>query len=152
MTGTAFAILARFITPPMQFCHPVSVSGPLRLTDHSMVLTILTILTFLLQFWQFLTFLDNFNNFGQFQQFWTISTIFDNFWQFWQLGIFLTILTIEKTVLETGDNWEPELMKIIVYLTINYDTGQHSQFLRCLILLRNSQYWPSKVHAACVGF
>ena len=51
----------------------------------------------------------------------------------------LTILTNEKTVLETGDiwdtdynsdNWEPEFRTIIVYLTFNCDIGQHLQFLR----------------------
>ena len=58
-------------------------------------------------------------------------TIFDTFWQFL------------KTILETcdiwdidynSDNWDPEFMAIFVYLTINCDTGQHSQFLRCFIM------------------
>ena len=49
-------------------------------------------------------------------------------------------MTIKKTILETcdiwdtdynSDNWEPEFVTIIVYLAINCDTGQHSQFLRC---------------------
>ena len=77
-------------------------------------------------FWQFLTFYDNF---GQF------LTILDNFW---------TILTIEtifdKWKDSPGDSTFETLSTILTienlnsdnhsYLTINCDTGQHSQFLR----------------------
>ena len=62
-----------------------------------------------------------------------------------QFRKFVRILTIENTVMETGDiwdtdynsdNWEPEFMTIIVFRTINCDTGQHSQFLRCFLWRR----------------
>ena len=65
-----------------------------------------------------MTILDNF------KQFWTIETIFDN----WKdcpgdltFETMITILTIEN--LTSVNHY---------YLTINCDTGQHSQFLRCL--------------------
>ena len=95
--------------------------------------------------WQFLIFLSIFDNFWQFWQFWHIFwqiwqffltiltnetiffwqflTIFDNFYKWDNSDNFLTILTIEKTVLETCDiwdtdynsyNWEPLFMTIIV--------------------------------------
>ena len=67
-------------------------------------------------------------------------TILFAFWQFLQ---FLTILTIEKTVLKTClwhlRHWLQfwQLRTWIhdnhCYLTINFDTGQHSQFLRCFL-------------------
>jgi len=63
------------------------------------------------------------NNFGQFWTILTIETIFDN----WKdspgdltFETLITILTIENL---NSDNHS--------YLTINCDTGQHSQFLRC---------------------
>ena len=75
-------------------------------------------------FWQYLTILaifDNFDNLGQLRQlrqlrqFWKDSPA--DLWhlrhwlQFWQLGAWI------------HDN--------LWYLTLNCDTGQHSQFLRC---------------------
>ena len=67
------------------------------------------------------TIFDNVEIFWQFGQFSTILTIC---WQFLQfLTIVFTILTIEKTILETcdiwdtdynSDNWEPEFMTIFV--------------------------------------
>ena len=62
--------------------------------------------------------------------------------------ITFVILTIEKTILETwdiwdtdynSDNWEPEC-----YLTINCDTGQHSQFLQCLKEINCFYFRPQK--------
>ena len=80
--------------------------------------------------WQFFmtiltteTIFENFDNFENWDN-------WDNFWQFWQLKrqswrlvtfeTLRTILTIEK--LNSVNH---------SYLTINFDTGQHSQFLRC---------------------
>ena len=94
-------------------------------------------------FWQFLTV---FNTFWQFLTMFTfLSTFLDIFWQcftFWQ---FLTIF-------DNVDNWKdsPEdlwhlrywlqfwhlrnwIHDNLCYLTINCDTGQHSQFLRCFL-------------------
>ena len=95
--------------------------------------------------WQFLmTFFDQ-NVWWQF-----LMTIFDNFWQFRQFWQFLIIFynwdnwdNFEKTVLETCDI-ETLIAFLTIenlnsdnysYLTINWDTGQHSQFLRCLLQL-----------------
>ena len=83
-------------------------------------------MTILDNFWQFLTIFDNF-----WQFFFTILTIVDNFdnsdkreFYFDNLdNSFFSILTIEKTILETCDiwdtdynsaNWEPEFMTIFV--------------------------------------
>ena len=87
------------------------------------------------QFWQIWQFLINFTIFDNFD-------FFDNFWRF------MTILTIEtifdKWKDSPGDSTSETLSTILTienlnsdnhsYLTINCDTGQHSQFLRCLEL------------------
>ena len=102
-------------------------------------------LNFFLQFWHFLTTLTTFDNFWEFWQFLRVLTIFesfDNFWQFfdifWQ---FLTILTIFWSFLQFSTMSTFEILITILtienlndnlcYLTINCDTGQHFQFLRC---------------------
>ena len=76
------------------------------------ILTFLAILTNL--FWQFWTILDNFKQFGtileNFQEFLIIFDNFDNWLQFWKL----------RSWIQTN-----------IYLTMNCDTGQHSQFLQC---------------------
>ena len=77
--------------------------------------TILTIL-------KFLTIFDNFWQFSQFRQlllpFWQLKR------QSWTLVTFETLITILTIENLNSDN--------LCYLTINCDTGQHSQFLRCL--------------------
>ena len=66
----------------------------------------------------------------------------DNFWKLTTIlttqTIAFAILTIEKTILETCDIWDTDYNSDnLCYLTINCDTGQHSQFLRC--------FWPGHV-------
>ena len=70
-------------------------------------------------------------------------TILDNFGQFWTILTILTILTIFDNLKDSpGDLTFETLITILLienpnsanhsYLTINCDTGQHLQFLRCL--------------------
>ena len=90
-----------------------------RQSEH--FLTILTILTIFTIFFTILTILIIFLQFWQLAKFFAIQTIA------------VAILTIEKTILETCDIWDTDNL---CYLTINCDTGQHSQFLRCFFLWR----------------
>ena len=115
------------------------------------------------------TILDNFDNFRQFLIVFTFLTIFetfetfDKFWQFWQFvdnlfWQFLTSLTIFNNV-DHFDNWKDNpgdlwhlrhwlqfwqlrtwIHDNLCYLTLNCDTGQHSQFLRCLSFKLKSQF------------
>ena len=91
----------------------------------------LTILTIFENCWQFLTtIVDNFDKIDNADNF----DIFDNFDNFFTIQtIAFTILTIEKTILETydiwdtdysSDNWKPEFMTIFV------------TFLRCFLAHR----------------
>ena len=104
--------------------------------------------------WQFLltilsnlTIFDKFDHFWQFWYFWKFLTFYDNFGQFLTiLDNFWTILTIETIFDKWKDSPEDltfETLTTILtienlnsdnhsYLTINCDTGQHLQFLRCL--------------------
>ena len=85
--------------------------------------------------WQFLTtIVDNFDKIDNADNF----DIFDNFDNFFTIQtIAFTILTIEKTILETcdiwdtdydSDNWEPEFMTIFVIwqLIVTLDTIRNS--------------------------
>ena len=95
------------------------------------IFTILTILTFFLQFWQFLTIFDNWRQFSQFRQFLL------SFWQLkrqsWRLVTFETLITI--LTIENLNSWQS------CYLTINCDTEQHLQFLRCFSTLSAKPNW-----------
>ena len=97
--------------------------------------------------WQFLlTILSNLTIFYNFNFVWQFLTFYDNFGQFLTiLDNRLTILTIEtifdKWKDSPGDSTFETLSTILTienlnsdnhsYMTINCDTGQHSQFLRC---------------------
>ena len=105
------------------------------------------------QFLKILTIFYNFDKFWQFWPFLTILTIFktfdnlDNFyifWQFWQFRQLLLpfwqlkrqswrLVTLERHWLQFWQlrTW---IHDNLCYLTINCDTGQHSQFLRCFVL------------------
>ena len=104
-------------------------------------------------FWQFLlTILTNltiFDTFDHFWQFWFFSAIFDILWQFWTIlinfGQFWRLRqSFDKWKDSPGDSTFETLITILTienlnsdnhsYLTINCDTGQHSQFLRCFVL------------------
>ena len=80
------------------------------------------------QFWQLLTIFDSLDNFGEFLHFLRVLTIFDNFWQFWQFWQFFTNFDSFDNFLEFWHFWE--FWQFLTILTI-FDTGQHSQFLRC---------------------
>ena len=105
------------------------------------------------KFCQFLTVFDNFDNsdsFDNLEQFMTILAIYDSFWQFWYFLVilttwcFFTFLTIFGIV-ELFDNLSilPILTILTIHdnlcdLTFKSDTGQHLQFLRCLILFSSA--------------
>ena len=107
------------------------------------------------QFWPFstiLTIFDNPNNCWKFWQFWPFLQLFTIF----TMLPFFKILTIDDNSDNCFchfDNWKENpgdlwhlrhwlqfwqlrtwIHDNLCYLTINCDTGQHSQFLRCLIL------------------
>ena len=100
-------------------------------------------------FWKFLlTNLTIFDKFYHFWQFWIFSAIFDILWKFWTIlinfGQFWWLRqSFAKWKDSPGDSTFETLSTILTienlnsvnhsYLTINCDTGQHSQFLRCFI-------------------
>ena len=111
------------------------------------ILTIFDNLNNFWKFWQILTFLIiftifyNLYNFNLVFQFWQLTTIDDNFhnsdncfchfdnWKdnpgdLWHLRHWLQFWQLRTWI---HDN--------LCYLTVNCDTGQHSQFLRCLVWL-----------------
>ena len=118
----------------------------------STMLTIFfTNLTIFCKFWQCFTILTMFYNFDNVNKFWqvwpflqfmtilTSYTFFENCWQFWQFRIFFDdfdncFYHFNKWKDNPGhwlqfwehDFWEHDFM------TINFEIGQHSQFLRCL--------------------
>ena len=75
-------------------------------------------------------FLKDFQIFGRFSDFWRIFRFLEDFQIFERFSDFWTILglvTFETLItILTIDN--------LCYLTINCDTGQHSQFLRCFYM------------------
>ena len=71
-------------------------------------------------FWDFLTIF--------FPIFWQIFNYFGNFWQFWSFFIISTMMKQWLNFLQFR-TWIDENL---YYLTIKSDSGQHSQFLRCL--------------------
>ena len=102
------------------------------------------------QSWQFLTIFNNLNNFltiltifYNFDNFYFYFTIFDNFSQL------TTIFTIQTIAFAIFDNWKDNpgdlwnlrrwqfsqlrtwIHNNLCYLTINCDTGQHSQWKKC---------------------
>ena len=109
-------------------------------------LTIPTIFdNFLLQFWTISTI---FNNVDNFQQSWHFLTIFTNFWQFWQLRTIEdnfdnSFYHFDNLKDNPGDLWHLRhwlqlriwIHNNFCYLTINFNTGQHSQYLQCFICL-----------------
>ena len=102
------------------------------------MLTILTNLTIFDKFDHFMTILDNF---------WTILTI-ETIFDKWKdspgdstFETLSTILTIENL---NSDNHS--------YLTINCDTGQHSQFLRCFQYVFTHKYTATPFSFGFTGF
>jgi len=92
------------------------------------------------QFWIFLIIFDNWDNWDNFWQFWK-----DSPWDLWHLRHWLQFWQLRTWI---HDN--------IWYLTINCDTGQHSQFLWCLnnsmhctFLINNVYLGPSSLGRAC---
>ena len=95
-----------------------------------------------------MTLSNQLNNNWQLWQFLKTKTISDNFDNLRQLWLFLTTLTISDNFDNPGDLWllrhwlqfwqlRTWIHDSLCYLTIKSDTGQHSQFLRCFICLRN---------------
>ena len=108
-----------------------------------------------------MTFFDNFDNCGQFWKirqlrfFFTILTISDNCGQFWQLRQLRIFFDNFDNCFYHFDNWKDNpgdfwhlrrwlqiwqlrtwICDNLFYLTINCDTGQHTQFLRWLFVQR----------------
>ena len=124
------------------------------------------------QSWQFLTIFTIFDNLNNFWQFWhilTILTIFTIFCNFDKFKFLLQFLTIGDNFHNSDncfchfDNWKDNpgdlwhlrhwlqfwqlrtwIHDIFCYMTINCDTGQHSQFLRCF-RLEFSSYLPTTI-------
>ena len=49
------------------------------------------------------------------------------------LDKYMTWLVNFCEIVKISDSWEPEIMTIICEMTIKSDTGQHLQFLQCLL-------------------